>query len=751
MIRTRLFLSLVALAAITRPAVAGSSPTALPVFAGDPVDPSSDQPYTILPGVPSIQPGKDKKLNTGDDVIDPGTIGDVDVVVRTGGTFLGASIPSPAEGVTAAPRIVPGGTQFGAGTEVTFQVVVSDGASSPAAGHPLLTSEHDGRGALLFAFPDLDGDGFIGPTSADGNADNQIERQETMTIIGRQVAPIENGVASGALAVALGAPASSGGLGVVVTAGVLMGASGPKYFDGPWVSTLLPILPPLDPDDLIGGGGTRPPEAGIEQPIEVKLEFEKWFSPAPNHPQLGTPLAIPTDGSSVTVDLLRAESGPAAIALLGIAVDPATFTAAAGKRLLPAVSPSGQRQLVERLDSLTLADDGSASKSLLLFGADLLGNPADPPAPMAVTLEAGSGLRILAPDGDGDPLREVIPLSSANGVAVTIGDAGGSGDRRASVALTAVVGGIPTSSIAVLGGTGSGVEPGCGNGVLEAGEACDDGGTTRGDGCSSKCQHEQVLGALQQKCVNAMNKGMASMVSVQAKQDATCLNNGLGGASGTQACLISDSRGKVASASRRVAATEQSVCQDVPSYGYSSSGVISDAGVNAELGLMADLFGADVGAPLVPKTDELAAAKCQLNVTKAAQRVSATELKLLLKCKKDRLKGYGEQILSAADLESCFAVVMADGDAKLARAVAKLNRVLQTQCAGQTTATLFPGTCAARSDFGNCVAQRVSCRMCRLFNSADAVSADCDLLDDGLSNASCSQFVAPRSRWSRNK
>ena len=28
----------------------------------------------------------------------------------------------------------------------------------------------------------------------------------------------------------------------------------------------------------------------------------------------------------------------------------------------------------------------------------------------------------------------------------------------------------------------------CGNGVVEGGEACDDGNTANGDGCSSQCQ-----------------------------------------------------------------------------------------------------------------------------------------------------------------------------------------------------------------------------------------------------------------------
>jgi cysteine-rich repeat protein len=32
----------------------------------------------------------------------------------------------------------------------------------------------------------------------------------------------------------------------------------------------------------------------------------------------------------------------------------------------------------------------------------------------------------------------------------------------------------------------------CGNGALDAGEECDDGNTTAGDGCSPTCQNETV-------------------------------------------------------------------------------------------------------------------------------------------------------------------------------------------------------------------------------------------------------------------
>ena len=41
------------------------------------------------------------------------------------------------------------------------------------------------------------------------------------------------------------------------------------------------------------------------------------------------------------------------------------------------------------------------------------------------------------------------------------------------------------------GQTDTGVAAFCGNGVVEAGEGCDDGNTTDGDGCSANCTLER--------------------------------------------------------------------------------------------------------------------------------------------------------------------------------------------------------------------------------------------------------------------
>lgn len=457
---------------------ASSATAQLPVFSGDPVD-SHNDPYVILPGLPLILPGDDKTLGTSDDEINLSIIGDVDVVARTGGTYAGSGpIPAAHAGIVAAPA-----TTAITG-DVAFQMILSDGATSPTTGNPLLGNQQDDRAALVVAFPDLDGDGYIGPYAGDGSADLQIERQEAFSIIGRQAALIHNGVASGNLAVNLGAPASHGGLGTLVGGGVLMGTDAPEYLDGVWVGTRLPILPPLDYADLIGGGGgVRPPPDSGEAPIEIKTEFEKWLLPSPTHPLLGGMFAIPTDGSSPTVDLARVDSGAFNGAAFALPIATATFVADAAKRVIPAINEIDQRQLVEPVDSLILADDGPGNgRTIAVYAADRFGNATDADTPVTVVLETTPGLTITSPDADSDPHHETILFDGAGYTPVTLDDSGTAsdgGDQR----LLALVDGVPTAALDLISGAG----PFCGNGVLEGTEACDDGNETAGDGCEPAC------------------------------------------------------------------------------------------------------------------------------------------------------------------------------------------------------------------------------------------------------------------------
>ena len=420
----------------------------LPVFASDPIDPTTGAPYIILPGVPLVNPGPDGRFGNGDDIIDPSIIGDVDLVVRTGGGYAGGPIPAPHAGLAAAPAVVAGGTATGGGTTVAFQGIVSDGQPPFVTGNALTGPELDGRPLLAVAYADLDGDGFIGPTAADGDADDQVERQEILVPAGRAAASIAAGVATGSLALTIAAPASAGGLGVVVTAGASTGTTPFLYFDGPWIATLLPYMPPLDPKRIIGGNGQGGPDP-TRLLADFELEFEKVFSPAPNDPVLGTPYAIPLDGSSPTVDLVRSVSGPASGVGFGSPVDVAGFVPDPSRRLLPAVGPTGQRTLLTSLDAVALASDGSGGAVTVdCFPVDRFGNATDPPAGgYAVTVETGPRLRIVSPDTDGDPHSEPLMFASASAIQLVIDDAGLAAPAPVVDHLVAVRNGAPVGAL----------------------------------------------------------------------------------------------------------------------------------------------------------------------------------------------------------------------------------------------------------------------------------------------------------------
>jgi hypothetical protein len=422
------------------------------VFQGDPVNASTGKPWIVLPGLPLVDWGRDEKWRTRDDVINSSIVGDVDVVVRAGGTYVPGSgvIPAPASSVATAPQVAVGGlTLAPAGNEVAYQIVLSDGAASPAAGHPLVTHDLDDRGTVVVAFPDLDGDGVIGPNAADGAVDDRIEEQETQQLAGRRLAVLQNGVASGTLAVSLGAPASSGGLGLLLAAGAITGDDPPLYDDAGWIATRLPLMWPIDPQRIIGGGNAQPPAAGAL--VDLEIEPERTFLPATSDALLGSAFKIPLDGSSVTNDVVRALSGTAETVAFVRAVDASTFSANPLRVLRPVDAPVGGRVVVETADATSVRDDGPGRvATVLLHPADRLGNDADPPpGGLDATVEASAGLRIAAPDTDADPTRETLHFASGRAVAVLIDDDGRERDDAAAGTVLATVAGAPSAALRV--------------------------------------------------------------------------------------------------------------------------------------------------------------------------------------------------------------------------------------------------------------------------------------------------------------
>lgn len=439
-------------------ASAGSAPAQVfPVLQGDPVD-GLGRAHCILPGVPLITENEDEDFNP--PVVHPETIGDVDLVIRTGTVAPGATMPPPA---LVPPVAAAGGSRFPGGIDVPFTVIVSDGDPTEPGGHPLLGPEMNGIPVLVVAFADLDGDGFVGPTGTDpeGTADDGREMQESSFPVGMRVAYFTNGVAQGVIASDVGAPAAAGGLLVVLTASAYVGQFSPDFFlgtvpDGPGIATLLPFFPRFEPDRVIDTDGS----AGLALPDgRIAIEFEDEFDPPVNHPLLGTPFALPTDGSSVTIDRVSVRAGVASRPLF---VRPSSAAGLDGEEDRLPLRPDAAGVLVEPLPQIGVTDDGPGNGvPARLVPVDVLGNVSDPTVPLDVRVVASSGLVITQPDIDADPSEETLPLGSAAGVLVTVDDAGGAGDSGVAGTITLEVDGFAVERLAVLlsGGPPVGTAP----------------------------------------------------------------------------------------------------------------------------------------------------------------------------------------------------------------------------------------------------------------------------------------------------
>ncbi len=412
-----------------------------PVLSGDPVDPGTGRAYAILPGVPLLLPQPDGRFRP--PIVDPTRIGDVDLVARAGHLGIGPMMPPPA---ASPPIAVAGGGHVADGTEVPFTVLVSDG--SAGLGIPLAGPEMNGIPVIVAAFADLDGDGVIGPTSDDAAGAGDVAREhQELLLVGRQVAVLSGGVAQGSIAIWRGAPASADGLRVVLTALAYVGPFSSGFFegnlpDGPGLATMLPFFPRLDPERVLDGEGRGGP-AGPS--VRLGIELEDEFDPPVDDPQLGTPFAIPTDGSSPTVDRAVVRSGP----IVRLRAVRPSVPSQATDEVLPTLMPGAPGTLWEPLDAVAVPANGGGVPVRLL-PVDVLDNVTDPPPGATATLVAGPGLVVASPDGDGVPAREVVAVASADGIDVVLDDAGLDVDTW----LDIVVDGVPGERLAVRVGAG---------------------------------------------------------------------------------------------------------------------------------------------------------------------------------------------------------------------------------------------------------------------------------------------------------
>ncbi len=199
--------------------------------------------------------------------------------------------------------------------------------------------------------------------------------------------------------------------------------------------------------------------------------------------------------------------------------------------------------------------------------------------------------------------------------------------------------------------------------------------------------------------------------------------------------MTADSKGRLQKARGKAAAATLAACAVTPDFGYAGSETIGLAAAGESLALLNDLFSASLNSVLIDTTVDRAGASCQAAVAKAQKNQAAVRVSVFSSCKRSGLRG--GTIYSSESLMTCFDSILSDPRGAVAKATTKLSDAVATRCSGVDLATAFPGTCAAAGDFASCSEAAANCRGCRMINTMDGLSNDCDAFDDGLSNGSC--------------
>jgi hypothetical protein len=259
-----------------------------------------------------------------------------------------------------------------------------------------------------------------------------------------------------------------------------------------------------------------------------------------------------------------------------------------------------------------------------------------------------------------------------------------------------------------------------------------------------------ALTKAQQKCVNTHNGGLQKLSATISAELLACAKdyaNGKNGVTDVTACTASDRKGKIAKATQRLSSDWAKSCMGndrngdpkAPGIFATSSSRIAVAAYAKEQALFRDLFGAGPNGTLATAASDAHQAACQLAVSKHVKACQDTKVKEFVKCAKSALAGGASD---AAALEAC---ILADPKGVIAKACdlpAKpdpIRKDLEKKCAGAIAGSAFP-QCPSPTVDGvhDCLETPVECIACKAINLADDLAADCDQLDDGVVNQSCS-------------
>jgi cysteine-rich repeat protein len=272
----------------------------------------------------------------------------------------------------------------------------------------------------------------------------------------------------------------------------------------------------------------------------------------------------------------------------------------------------------------------------------------------------------------------------------------------------------------------------CNDGYVTGDETCEDGNTDGGDGCSATCHEEVPLTGDQQKCVNSVNSGVAKVNKAASKVIGKCLKAHAKGGTLLDDCISSDeTTDKIGKAVAKLISVQDGCEASPPPFGYTS---VPSSAVAAYLLAFVNYFELVAPYPDDFVVGDKAAAACQAAVLAGKQAVTTPVIANFNKCKKAALAGKKvDQADSIDDLNVCLPA-FDDGAGEA------IVTTLASKCEGQALDELLSGRCAgAASDAqrAECLARRAYCYACILLTTTDGMTLDCDFLDNGAEDDSC--------------
>ncbi len=250
----------------------------------------------------------------------------------------------------------------------------------------------------------------------------------------------------------------------------------------------------------------------------------------------------------------------------------------------------------------------------------------------------------------------------------------------------------------------------------------------------------------QAKCTAALGKGLGKVAKAEDKVICKCIKGATKGqVPDVEACILPDA--KVLDTQAKTNADFNKRCTGVdkngdprlPSFGVTDDVTVNAAAVVQSTDLIHSVFGADLTVSIDDGTNA-DLGKCQAQVAKTLKKCQATVTKEYNKCVKGDLAGKVDlPIVDAHGFEHCMEV---DRKGKIAKTcdatIGKLRQTIDKQCLSVDMALAAPG-CGLTdpADAAACMEAAVRCQACKSGNTANTAALDCDVHDDGASNASC--------------